>query len=173
MKSILLSVLVLTAVFISRPSVSQPAAEATVSNYTDTQYKFSISPPAFPQGNAPMVVPVVFAGPSKDRFSANVTVMIQENQPAKDAYLQTTSQQIENAGGKINSSKALKIGDNEAQELDYEVNNMNNGGQDMRFLALAVFKEGRVYLVTCTSLAASFEKNQPEFQKCIDSFKLN
>lgn len=46
------------------------------------------------------------------------------------------------------------------------------GGEDLRFLALAVGGGDRFWLVTCAAPAKSFDDHRPKFVELIESFEV-
>jgi hypothetical protein len=140
-------------------------------NYTDPTYGFSLTAPAFPKdGPGQPAIPVLISGPTVDGFASNVNVNIQQIATTRQGYLDLSLGQMRQVGFKINSNREVTVSGKDAIRLDYEG---KLGGNDLRFLALAVIEKDRVILVTCTALKASFKAIEPEFTACLDSFRLN
>lgn len=162
--SIILALLIAVTVSGEDRAAAPPAASA----YQDNAYHFSLEEPDFGLAGG-SVVPVMFCGPAKNGFSPNVNVLIQLEKSSPQQYLQTTLKELAQLHGKINSQKKMQVSGREALLMDYQG---TMSGRDLHFLALAVFTDTRVYLVTCTATANDFTNRAAEFHKCLDSFQL-
>lgn len=139
--------------------------------YTDPAVGFTLASPAFPKANqGQSATSVVMTGPSVDGFASNVNVNIQPMATTRKGYLDLSLGEMKQVGLKVNSHRELMVSGKEAILFDYEGKML---GKDLHFLALAVVEKERVILVTCTALAASYKAIEPEFQACLDSFRLN
>lgn len=144
--------------------------EHKASTYTDALYGFTIQAPQFPKAAAGTgVVPVMMYAPAESGFAANVNVMVQRVATTRKEYRETSRAQFEGMGLRQNPDSDVTVSGRKAIIFDYEG---NMGGQELRWLALAVVDNEQVLLVTCTARKDSFAKYEKEFRACIDSFRL-
>jgi hypothetical protein len=137
--------------------------------YSDTAYGFSIEPPSFPKGEAGNVSRALFFAPAEKGFANNVNIMVQHVSMTAEDYQKTSLDQFKEMGWEVKETQKRKVGDKDALFFDYAG---KTNDKNLRWLALAVVAKDRVYLVTCTALAETFDSCEKEFRKCLDSFKL-
>jgi hypothetical protein len=135
----------------------------------DVNHGFAIFAPNFPKVPKQTVIPVMFTGPAEGGFSSNVNITIQPVSTTRKAYHDQSLREFGQLGFKLNSSRDVTVSGKDAIRLDYEG---KASGKDLHFLSLAVFDKDRVILVTCTALPDSFAAVEPEFNACLDSFRL-
>jgi hypothetical protein len=143
---------------------TKPAA----SLYTDTNYKFSMSPPNLGTSKT-SATPVVFSGPAANGFAPNVNIIVQFVKTNRAAYLADAVGSMPSMGGKLVGTKELQVSGKDAAVIEYRA---TLAGKDLHFLAMFVVADDRVYLITCTALDESFKEAQPAFQAALDSFKV-
>jgi hypothetical protein len=146
------------------------ATKARRSSYTDEAHGFTLEAPRFP-GAGPNVaaIPLVVSGPAEGGFASSVNVGIQASKTTRKGYRELSLGQFRQIGLKVNSDRDVTVSGREAIRFDYEGQLQ---GRDLHFLTLAVIDKERVVLVTCTASAAAFPAVAPEFNACLDSFKL-
>ena len=143
------------------------SSAALATDFHDTQYGFSLTPPAFdglPEGQS--VVRLAVSGPAQNGFSPNVNVTVQSIKTTRDAFVELSESQFKTANFTIRSKQNRLVSGRPAVLFDYEG---SFGGPTLRFLALAVVLPERVLLVTCTSLASSYSTHEREFKRSINS----
>jgi len=139
-------------------------------NYIDSTYGYSFAAPAFPPAGAGQpAVPVIVAGPTVDGFASNVNVNIQQMATTRQGYIDLSLGQLRQLGFKIHTTKEVTVSGKDGIRFDYEG---KLGSRDLHCLALAVIEKERVILVTCTALTTAYKAIEPEFQACLDSFRL-
>ena len=62
----------------------------------------------------------------------------------------------------LHGQKLRKVAGRDAVVLDYQ--GSINGGQELRFLSLAVIEKDRVVLVTCTTPPDAFAQGEAEYR---------
>ena len=140
------------------------------SDFKDTQFGYSVSPPEFP-GPPPGAVFMrvnVLAPPDAD-FAANMGVMIQEVKITREQFLALTVEQLGAAGMTLRKSSKRDVSGQPAVLFDYDG---PVGGRSLRFLQLAVILPERVLLLTYTAPVSAFAKLEAEFRRSLDTFKL-
>lgn len=144
----------------------------TRSAYRDTVHGFTIEIPKFP-GSGRKVPGVVFTatGPPVGKFAPNVNIVIQDTATTTKDFIDQTVGQLKQLKMKLHGQKMLKVAGRDAIEFDYQ--GSFNGGEDLRFLALAVIEKDRVVLATCTAPAAAFNTSEAEYRACLKSLKLD
>jgi hypothetical protein len=149
----------------------QKGAE-TRSTYKDTVHGFTIEIPKFP-GSGRKVPGVVFTatGPPVGKFAPNINIVIQDTATTTKGFIDQTVEQFKQLGMELHGRKILKVAGRDAVEFDYQ--GSFNGGEDLRFLALAVIEKDRVVLVTCTAPAAAFDASEADYRACLKSLKLD
>lgn len=103
--------------------------------------------------------------PPSDNFTPNVTVMIQRHKGTVKQYSDMSKEQIKAAGWTVKREAVTPTG------LIFEYEGPF-GGRKMKWRARAEFKDGKVYLATCTATAAQWDAVQAKLNACVDSFKL-
>ena len=150
--------------------LAAPVPPFRASSYTDELYGFSVQAPTFPRAaEGTTVIPVIFMAPAESGFSSNVNIQIQNVDMTMKEYMELTHRQFKGAGMTVLSEVRKKVGDRNAVEISYEG---VQGGRRMKWIALAVAGEKKIYLLTCTALKDQFAKIEKAFRKCIESFKL-
>jgi hypothetical protein len=140
-------------------------------SYTDAVNGFSMSVPAFAEARQERAVVVIFQALPEDGFTPNVTVMIDPVKTTREEYLKASEAAIDANNPRANKREArmLKVSGKDAMVLDFDA---GMGGRRLRFVQLVVIAEDRVYVVTCTAPVETFGNYQAQFQKCVDSFRL-
>lgn len=151
-------------------ALALPARDPKPSVYTDGTYGFSIQAPAFPKAPASASVSLaIFSAPAEDGFGSNMNVVVQNVAVTLDEYREASLGQFKTAGMKVNSETRSKISGHDAVVWDYEGTLQ---GRELRWLAAVIGTKDRIFLVTCTALKKHFQKNEKEFRKSLESFKL-
>ena len=147
------------------------SSAALATDFHDTQYGFSLTPPSFgtPQ-EGQSVVRLAVSGPPENGFSPNVNVTVQSIKTRREAFVELSESQFKAAKFTIHSKQSRLVSGRPAVLFDYEG---SFGGPNLHFLALAVVLPERVLLVTCTSLASSYSTYERDFKRSIDSFTLS
>jgi hypothetical protein len=146
------------------------AIPAAGSDFKDTTFGYSVSPPEFagpPPGGAAVRVNVL--APPEGGFSANMGVMIQEVRITRDQFIARSKEQFEAVGMTLRSSSKRDVSGQPAVLFDY---NGPLNGRTLRFLQLAVILPERVLLLTYTAPAATFGGMEKEFRRSLETFKL-
>jgi hypothetical protein len=146
------------------------AMPAWGSDFRDTKFGYSMSPPDFadpPQGS--VFVRVNVFAPPEAGFSPNMGVMIQEVRITRDQFIALTKEQFGAAGMTLRSSSKRDVSGQPAVLFDYHgpVN-----GHSLRFLQLAVILPERVLLLTYTAPVSTFAGLEAEFRRSLETFKL-
>jgi hypothetical protein len=140
------------------------------SDFKDTQFGYSVSPPEFagpPAGGVFTRVNVL--APPEDGFSANMGVMIQEVRITREQFVALTEEQFRAAGMTLRKSSKRDVSGRPAVLFDYDG---PLRGRSLRFLQLAVILPERVLLLTYTAPASAFAGLEAEFRRSLESFKL-
>jgi hypothetical protein len=146
------------------------AVPAAGSEYKDTTFGYSVSPPDFPAPPAGAVaMQLNVLAPPADGFAANMGMMIQEIRTTRDEFISITEQQSAGAGMKLRSTKKREVSGQPAVVFDYEG---QVRGNNLRFLQLAVILPERVLLLTYTAPTSTFGGYEKEFRRSLESFKL-
>jgi len=161
-----IAILALTLALV-RADAPAPAAAKVI--YINKSCGFSINPPDYSAPDTGNYIPVAFTAPAKNNFCSNINVGIQMRTVTRQQYLDTTRAEVMQAHGKINSIQELMVSGCEAAIVDCEAK-MNN--QEFHFLTLIVIAPNRVYIVTCTAQVKEFAAQKADFEKCLESFKL-
>jgi hypothetical protein len=146
------------------------AMPAWGSDFKDTKFGYSVSPPEFsgpPPGSVATRLNVL--APPEAGFSANMGVMIQEARITRDQFIALTEQQLGAAGMKLRSSSKRDVSGQPAILFDYD-GQVN--GRSLRFLQLAVILPERVLLLTYTAPVSTFAGFEAEFRRSLETFKL-
>jgi hypothetical protein len=151
------------------PVPPQPRPTGT---YSDSVYSFTMATPSFAEVKQDRAIIAIFQAPLEDGFTSNVTVMADPVTTTRKDYLQDSMSTLAttNPRATIRSLKELQVTGKDAELLDYDA---TMAGRRLRFLQLLVVSTDRVYVVTCTAPVDSFQKYETQFQKCIDSFRLD
>ena len=146
------------------------AMPAWGSDFTDSKFGYSVSPPEFPgppSGSAATRLTVL--APPEGGFSSNMGVMIQEIKTTREEFIALSEKQFDALGMKVRSSSKRDVSGQPAVLLDYEG---QMGGVGLRFLQLAVILPERVLLLTYTAPKSSFKELEAEFRRSLETFKL-
>ena len=146
------------------------AMPVRASDFKDTQFGYSVSPPEFagpPAGGVFTRVNVL--APPEDGFSANMGVMIQETRITRDQFIALTEEQFRAAGMTLRKSSKRDVSGQPGVLFDYEG---PMRGRNLRFLQLAVILPERVLLLTYTAPAPAFGGFEAEFRRSLETFKL-
>ena len=149
-------------------AVIAPAVAAPPVRYHDETYKFSLTPPVFPENTALGIptTPVDFHGPPKDGGTPFCNVQIQSAAVAQAAFLEISRNQFSALGGTMVSEETRKVSGKQAV-----VWHVRAVLQEM--LVLAVFTDRRVYVVSCASPPMQYLDWEDKFKATIDSFTLD
>ena len=143
-------------------------AEPARGTHADPAYGFSMAIPSLGlRGDVPTVPRLVVAGPARDGFSPNCNVQVQFVDLGLKGFMDLTTQQFAAAGVRLLGRQDRKVSNLDAAAFEYAAS-LND--RELRFMALAVAAKDRVWLVTCTSLAATFASHRDDFRLVIDSF---
>jgi hypothetical protein len=146
------------------------AMPVRASDFKDTQFGYSVSPPEFSAPPAGGMFPRLnVLAPPEDGFSANMGVMIQEVRITRDQYIALNEEQFRAAGMTVRKSSKRDVSGQPAVLVDYEG---PMRGRNLRFLSLAVILPERVLLLTYTAPASSFGGLEKEFRRSLETFKL-
>jgi hypothetical protein len=152
------------------PGADRDKLAGKPSRYTDGTYGYSIQSPAFPvvaKGSSAFTL--FMMAPAEDKFSSNVSVMIQEVATTREEFRKLSLAQFEANGLKVLSDKDTAVSKKDALQLEYEGNQQ---GRDIHGVVQAVIAGERVYLVTCTALQGNYPKYEAAFKGCLESFEL-
>lgn len=146
------------------------AMPAWGSDFKDTQFGYSVAPPAFP-GPPPggVFTRVNVLAPPEAGFSANMGVMIQEVAITRDEFVARTKEQLGAASMTLRSSSKRDVSGKPAVLFDYDG---QLRGRSLRFLQLAVILPERVLLLTYTAPVSTFAGLEAEFRRSLETFKL-
>jgi hypothetical protein len=146
------------------------AMPAWGSDFKDTKFGYSVSPPDFasPPPGAVFARVNVFAPPEAG-FSANMGVMIQEVRITREQFIARSEEQFGAAGMTLRSSSKRDVSGQPAVLVDYD-GQVN--GRSLRFLQLAVILPERILLLTYTAPASTFAGFEKEFRRSLETFKL-
>lgn len=137
--------------------------------YKDEARGFSMNPPAFKAGPGLGVGNVaMFIAPPEDGFAANVNLMIQKT--GFDDFLKASDASFQAGGFDVQVKKLGKVGTHRSCDLIYKGVIQ---GKPLKFMALAVDRGDRVFLLTGTSLEAKYDKYEPIFKDCLTSFSFD
>ncbi|MBI3724052.1 hypothetical protein HY251_08895 [bacterium] len=149
---------------------AQDTPKEARSTYHDTLYKFALDSPRFEKCKKADTTHVLsFLGSRKKGFQNNVNLMLQPPMKRKE-YATLTTGQLGAAGLTVSSSVDKTVSGRDASLWDYEG---TVSGHELRFLALAVFDDEHVFLLTCTCEKDDFEDCEKGFRACLDSFKFD
>jgi hypothetical protein len=140
------------------------------SDFKDTKFGYSVSPPDFP-GPLPGGVATrvnVLAAPEAG-FAPNMGVMIQEVRITREEFIARSEQQFGAASLTLRKSSKRDVSGQPAVLFDYEG---QVGGRSLRFLQLAVILPERVLLLTYTATVSTFPGLESEFRRSLETFKL-
>jgi hypothetical protein len=157
---------VTAAPFLLAADATRPAGQPGA--YTDPSYGFSITAPKLSDNPRGRGVAVVFEGPMKDGFAANVNVLVEPGRIGRREYLDAALPQLKETGGSLTNAKELTVAGYEAALLNYD---MERNGRQLRHRQLLVFADRTTYIVTCTAAVDVFPQVEAEFQKTLDSFR--
>jgi hypothetical protein len=146
------------------------AMPAWGSDFKDTKFGYSVSPPEFsgpPPGTVAIRLNVL--APPEDGFSANMGVMIQEVKITREEFIALTKEQLGVARMTLRSSSKRDVSGQPAALFDYD-GQVN--GRNLRFLQLAVILPERVLLLTYTAPVSAFAGLEAEFRRSLETFKL-
>ena len=146
------------------------AMPAGGSDFKDTKFGYSVSPPEFagpPPGSVATRVNVL--APPEAGFSANMGVMVQEARITREQFIARTEEQFDAAGMTLRSSSKREVSGQPAVLFDYH-GQLN--GRSLRFLQLAVVLPERVLLLTYTAPVSTFAGFEKEFRRSLETFKL-
>jgi len=152
---------------------ASPAPTArSVNTYSDPVYAFSMAAPSFAETKQDRALIAIFQAPAEDGFTPNVTVMIDPVKTTRKEYMTDNMKTMAgtNPRANVRSLKELQLSGKDAEVLDYDA---TMAGRRLRFLQLLVVAEDRVYVLTCTAPLDSYPKYEAQFQKCVDSFRLD
>ena len=137
--------------------------------YKDAARGFSMNPPAFKPGpDLGVGVIAIFMAPPEDGFAANVNLLIQK--AGFDDFIKSSDAGFQAAGFDVQTKKLGKTGTHRSCEFVYKGAIQ---GKAMKFMALAVENDDRVFLLTATSLEAHYDKYEPVFKDSLASFSLD
>lgn len=149
--------------FLGAGLVQQSAGE-----YRDAYYGFKINPPSFPVDNVPKSRPVAtFFAPSENRFNANMNINVQTPGLSLDDFASLSRAQFSTAGFEILEERRFTVGDHGAVEWTYDGRIQD---RDLRFLAWAVERGDRIFLITCAGSRDSFDRYGARFRASLESF---
>lgn len=146
------------------------AAPASGSDFRDSKYGYTVSPPAFSGANGASFTRLLVNGPFEAGFSPNMNVMVQEIKTTREQFLALSEGQFASAGMTIKSTAKREVSGRPAILVEYEGPVQ---GRALRFLSLAVVLPERVLLVTYTAPAAAFAALEADFRRSLESFKLS
>jgi hypothetical protein len=146
------------------------ATDESAASYSDPAYGFSVEVPELGSATVPMVQRAMFAGPAVGGFAVNCNVQIQFVEMPFSVYLELTKQQFTSAGVEVASITEREVSALPGAVFEY-AGAMN--GRELRYLAIAVGGADRVWLVTCTAPAGSFEQHRAAFVQVIESLEVS
>lgn len=152
--------------------LSGAAAGAAVpaARFVDPIQGFSVEVPAL--GESAQVATIqrlVVAGPQENGFSPNCNVQVQFVAMSVEAFRDLSLRQFATMEFKVHDTKERTVSGRRAVTFEYSGVMYE---RNLRFAALAVGGEDRIWLLTCTALEEQFEKHRSEFAGVIASFAL-
>ena len=140
--------------------------------YTDPVYGFSMTPPNLGEIKQERAVITIFQAPPEEGFIPNVTVMVDPGATDLESYVTAwrAAMKETNPRANLRSYNVVQVSGKPAGVLDYD---FTVATRRLRFLQLVVIDSERVFVVTCTAPLESWDKYHEQFQKCVDSFKLD
>jgi hypothetical protein len=146
------------------------AVPAWGSDFTDTKFGYSVSPPEFPgPPTGSVATRLTVLAPPDGGFSSNMGVMVQEIKTTREEFIALSEKQFDDLGMKVRSSSKRDVSGQPAVLLDYEG---QMRGVGLRFLQLAVILPERVLLLTYTAQKSAFKELEAEFRRSLETFKL-
>lgn len=130
----------------------------------NTTLGFSMTPPETEEVKDG-VVAMLFL-PVKNKFGANVNVMVQTFQGTMDEYNEITQKQFKEMKLRVIESKIDK------ECIKYEYAGMQNG-MDLHFYAKSWKKGDKVYLITATGLEIDWADQKDVLMKSVNSFRFS
>jgi hypothetical protein len=162
--------LALALVAVALPAPLVAAGAAPVARFTDPVYGFSVATPALGEKQDALVVQrVTIAGAPEAGFAANCNVQVQYLTMTLDGFVDLSLRQMAAANLTVFDRKSRTVSGKPAATFEY---GGELAGQQLKFLALAVGGADRVWVLTCTARADTFEKHRAAFVQVIDSFAL-
>ena len=148
----------------------RPARTAGASRYTNGTYNFSLTPPDFAKADKDVTHTVAtFFAPAQAGFANNLGVLVQNIKTTADEYIELSQGDFKKLGLKVAVQKKLKVSGRDAVYWEYEGVQQR---QPLKWMSLAVVDTERVYLLTGTAPASTYDGVAKEFQASIDSFRL-
>lgn len=137
--------------------------------YVDRRAGFSMKLPGFecPEPDR-QGIRCMFYAPVEDGFAATVNVMSQPGGKSAEDYLAETKSGIATMGFKLVTAKQHTVGETPAVTMEYTGTQSN---RELRFRALAVIGDERVWLVTCTALDEIFDDYRAGFERTLATFE--
>jgi len=128
------------------------------------QYGFQIDALDAPASEQPASALIMFLPPS-DGFSPNINIQIQP-------YTGTIKEYADLSKGQFSKMNWKVLSESQPAENEWVVEyEGTTTGRDLHFLARAVAKEGKVYLVTATAAKSQWESVQETLKKHVQSFQ--
>ena len=150
------------------PSVGEMSASG---QYTDKVAGYTFQAPkdwkAQPDTARQVGASAIVMGPNQGpNFKANINVMVQ-NAPDLKTYTDNTHKQLKDLKANVVSEKDLKSGSVESHQIVWKAKMRN---MDMQFCSTYFAKEGKVFLMTGTSLADKYKDVAKSFEATGSSF---
>jgi hypothetical protein len=139
--------------------------------YRNAPWGFAIDPPAFGRGETvPAITVAAFFAPPADGFAANMNIQVQPLSGSLEDFQRLSVAQFNAMGLESVSTQEIQVDGHRALEWVYRGQLQN---RRLKFLSLAVARDGAIYLLTCTMLEKDFEKHEEAFRKSLASFRFS
>lgn len=139
--------------------------------YVDQTHGFTIDLPKFPKAEPGTSTTILIStAPPVEGFASNITIIVQEIAHTRAEYMTLSKGQFEQHGLTVDSEKELRVSDKEAVLWEYHGTVQ---GRTLRWMALAVMANERVYLATCTATESEYPKLKASFARSLSSVKFS
>lgn len=139
------------------------------SSYVNGPYRFSLTPPRFPDAAKRSATVFQASAAPVDGAEANLNVQVQPMNMDREQYRALSRGQFRKEGWTVTSEKDLTVSGRDAILWDFEG---KCEGEEYRWLSLAVIDKPKVILATCTSLKRHFAEHEGEFRASLESLRM-
>jgi hypothetical protein len=149
----------------------QTATAAEDDRYVDRSFGFSFSKPNFTPSEEKDVttVAITLAGSPVGSFAPNVNVVVQNLETTLDSYEQLQREQLTAIGWEVLDHSRRQVGGRSALRTHARGSLQ---GLEVEFLAIAVIRDKKAFVLTCTATTAQFPLYESEFDRVVTSFAL-
>jgi hypothetical protein len=157
----------ITLVVLAVTLIFGPASFACAGTYRDEANGFSLSAPVLGPVSSGSSQVLTIAGPQSEGFASNCNVQIQHMDGSLKDYEQLSLGQFKQLGWTMLSSSRTEVSGHTAIRWHY-TGEMR--GLKFEWLSVVTAREGKFYLLTCTSKKSTSKKDMPAFEATISSF---